>query len=386
MELMASYDRHHPLDAVLLSRVPLSRGESEREAYHLVVDIHESHWHYSCGDSLAIFPRNDPLEVLQVLQKLDLNPLEKIFLPGIGEQKTLQTALEDIFCIMHLPKRFGEFLQQKVSPSREGIYGLSIPREDGGEWESFLQNHTLHKALELFPNFRCTSQELLEHLHPMRPRLYSIASSPTMFPNEIHLAVVMVHYRDIYGEERWGVATRTLSPRGVAIGDRVRCFLVHSHFSIPEDIRRDMIMVGPGTGVAPFRSFIGEYAARRSAGEKTGRTWLFFGSHHRHSHFYYEEEWKELLANGNLTHLTLAFSRDQEEKIYVQHRLLEQGAEVARWILDGAHFYICGDATFMAKDVERALGQILQQHAAIHDPQAYLRTMRQEKRYMRDVY
>jgi sulfite reductase (NADPH) flavoprotein alpha-component len=147
-----------------------------------------------------------------------------------------------------------------------------------------------------------------------------------------------------------------------------------------------MMMVGPGTGVAPFRSFIWEYAARRSAGERTGRTWLFFGSHHRHSHFYYEEEWKELLANGNLTHLTLAFSRDQEEKIYVQHRLLEQGAEVARWILGGAHFYICGDAAFMAKDVERALCQILQQYAAIPDPQAYLRTMRQEKRYMKDVY
>ncbi|MDR2420171.1 MAG: hypothetical protein LBD40_02530 [Puniceicoccales bacterium] len=386
MESDVPYDRNHPFDAKLLSRVPLCRGESERNAYHLVIDIRGSHWHYSCGDSLAIFPKNAPQEVMQILQHLQIDPSEEIFLPKTDEVKSIQAALEEICCITHLSKIFWDFLGQHIRSGEDIDRYRSIPFEDQPNWEIFLKNHTLLQALKLFPSFRCHSQELVGHLRPMPPRLYSIASSPTLFPDEIHLAVVMVHYKDASGEDRYGVATRYLSPQGIQLQDTIRCFLVHSHFGIPKDVSRDMIMVGPGTGVAPFRGFIWEYAARRSAGEKTGRTWLFFGSHHRHANFYYEEEWNAFLADGHLTHLDLAFSRDQAEKIYVQHRLLEHGSEVAQWILGGAHFYICGDATFMAKDVEAALIQILSQYADIQDPKAYLRTMQQEKRYMKDVY
>jgi sulfite reductase (NADPH) flavoprotein alpha-component len=380
------YDRNHPFHAKLLSRVSLCRGESERNAYHLVLDIRGSHWRYSCGDSLAIFPKNASAAVAQVLQHLQLSPSEEISLPKTGEVKSIQMALEEVYCLTHLPKHFWDFLSQHITSGEDINRYQTIPFADQPNWKIFLENHTLLQALKLFPSFRCRPQELVEHLRPMPPRLYSIASSPTLFPDEIHLAVVMVYYKDVSGEDRYGVATRYLSPQGVQLRDTIRCFLVHSHFGIPEDVSRDMIMVGPGTGVAPFRGFIWEYAARRSAGEKTGRTWLFFGSHWRRSNFYYEEEWNAFLADGNLTHLDLAFSRDQAEKIYVQHRLLEHGPEVAQWILGGAHFYICGDAAFMAKDVEMALEQILSQYASVQDPKAYLRTMQQEKRYMEDIY
>jgi sulfite reductase (NADPH) flavoprotein alpha-component len=386
MESTTPYSRHNPFSATLLSRLPLCHEKCERDAYHLVMNIRGSHWHYTCGDSLAILPKNSPEEVSQILQGLQLNASEKVSLPKESATKILQTALEEIFCITHLTKHFWEFLGQNIS-SREDIGRYqTIPFGDTKNFEVLLKNHTLLQTLELFPSFRCHPQALVDHLRPIAPRLYSIASSPTLFPDEIHLAIVTVRYRDIHGCERQGISTRYLSPQGTRIGDTVRCFLVHSHFGIPEDIRRDMIMVGPGTGVAPFRSFIWEYAARRSTGEKTGRTWLFFGSHHRHSNFYYEEEWNILMANGNLTHLDLAFSRDQEEKIYVQHKLLEHGPEVAQWILGGANFYICGDAAFMAKDVEAALEQILFEHGSIQDTKTYLQMMRKEGRYMKDVY
>ncbi|MDR3143566.1 MAG: hypothetical protein LBT57_01815 [Puniceicoccales bacterium] len=384
MEAGIPYDRHHPFEATLLSRRSLCRGETEREAYHLVIDIRRSQWHYSCGDSLAILPQNDPRCVSDLLQRLCLEPLTLITLPSSGVPKPLRLVLEEELCLNHLPKSFWEFLRRRVA--KDGELYRKIPVGESEGWENFLKNHTLAKALELFPDFRCTAQELVEHLRPMLPRLYSIASAPTLFPEEVHLAIVMVKYEDIYGEKRHGVATRYLSPEGIPVGGRCRCFLVRSHFRLPEDIRRDMILVGPGTGVAPFRGFIWEYAAQREAGKETGRTWLFFGSLRRHSHFYYQEEWEELMARGVLTHLDCAFSRDQAEKIYVQHRLLEHGPELARWILGGAHFYICGDASHMAKDVEAALLQILSVHAHLSDPGDYLRTMRREKRYQKDVY
>jgi sulfite reductase (NADPH) flavoprotein alpha-component len=383
MEAVSPYDRRHPFEATLLARRPLCRGETEREAYHLVIDIRGSRWRYSCGDSLAILPKNDPEGVSELLQKLSLEPSTLVTLPSSGIFKPLREVLEEELCLSRLPKSFWEFLRQRVERNEAW---RKIPVGESEEWGNFIENHTLAKAVELFPDFRCTAQELVEHLRPLSPRLYSIASAPTLFPEEIHLAVVRVKYEDIYGEKRHGVATRYLSPQGIPVGGRFRCFLVSSHFRLPEDIRHDLILVGPGTGVAPFRAFIWEYAARREAGRETGRIWLFFGSLYRHSHFYYQEEWEELMARGVLTHLDCAFSRDQAEKIYVQHRLLERGPELAQWILGGAHFYVCGDATHMARDVEAALLQILSAHAGLPDPGDYLRAMRREKRYQKDVY
>jgi len=382
----ATHDRRHPFEAVLVSRTSLCRGETEREAYHLVLDIRGSGWHYTCGDSLGIFPKNDPMAVAEVLEKLQLEASEKISLPATGAAKPLALALEETLCFTHLPKSFWEFLRRRVSSPEDRERCRILPEGEDGDWKSFLPKTALVQALGLFPSFRCTAQELVDHLRPMAPRLYSIASAPTRWPEEIHLAVVMVRYRDAHGEERHGVATRYLSPEGTMPGDRIRCYLQHASFGLPEDVRRDLILVGPGTGVAPFRSFLWEYAAQRQAGQKTGRSWLFFGSHRRRSHFYYEEEWRELMARGVLTHLDCAFSRDQPEKIYVQHRLLEHGPEVARWIQGGACFYVCGDAACMAKDVEAALGRILSEHAGVPDPGACLQAMRREKRYQKDVY
>jgi sulfite reductase (NADPH) flavoprotein alpha-component len=219
----------------------------------------------------------------------------------------------------------------------------------------------------------------------MKPRLYSIASATALRANRMDLAIVVVRYENFRKRERYGVASHHLCHR-LPLRQPISAFIAHSKFKLPGDNSKDVIMVGPGTGIAPFRAFLQERAVLRAAGKVVGRNWLFFGEQYRASNFYYREEFEHWQASGDLTYLDLAFSRDQDYKIYVQDRMRERGGELWHWLRGGAHFYVCGEAAHMAKDVEHALLEIIRRHGGMDTPENFLRQLKEENRYQRDVY
>ena len=220
-------------------------------------------------------------------------------------------------------------------------------------------------------------------MRKLMPRLYSIASSPRVHPHEIHLTVAVIRFLTNQ-RDRVGVCTTYLSDRVTANSSSIPVFISHSHFKPPVDHGRDCIMVGPGTGVAPFRAFVQD----RVAAGATGRNWLFFGGQRKATDFLYEEEWTGWMARGGLTRLDLAWSRDQLTKIYVQDRMRENAAELWAWINQGAHFYVCGDAKHMAKDVDAALQAVIAEEGGMNNSTAteYIKQMKKDGRYQRDVY
>ncbi len=247
----------------------------------------------------------------------------------------------------------------------------------------FLDDREYTDLLAEFPSAKLTPQELVDHMRRLMPRLYSIASSPKIFPHEIHLTVATVRYTTNH-RERVGVCSTFLADRVHAGTTPVPVFVSNSHFGVPEDGARDIIMVGPGTGIAPFRAFLQE---RVATGAK-GRNWVFFGDQHHATDYLYEEDWTDYLAKGQLTRIDTAFSRDQILKVYVQDRMRENAAELWSWIQGGAGFYVCGDAKRMAKDVDQALHDIIAEQGRMEVAAAadYVKQMKKDKRYQRDVY
>jgi sulfite reductase (NADPH) flavoprotein alpha-component len=265
---------------------------------------------------------------------------------------------------------------------RARLQGLLAP-ESKELLAGWLDEREFVDLLAEFPSARLTPQELVEHMRRLMPRLYSIASSAVVHPSEAHLTVAIVRYAT-NGRERVGVCTTFLADR-VAVGRTpTPVFISHSHFGLPDDGSRDIIMVGPGTGVAPFRAFVQERAAK---GAK-GRNWLFFGEQRRATDFLYEEDWEMWRREGALTRLDTAFSRDQPTKVYVQDRMRENAAALWEWIKGGAHFYVCGDAKRMAKDVDTALHDVIAEGSGMATSEVadYVKLMKKEKRYQRDVY
>jgi sulfite reductase (NADPH) flavoprotein alpha-component len=262
------------------------------------------------------------------------------------------------------------------------LTGLLAP-ESKEVLASFLDAREYADLLAEFPSAQLLPQEFTDHLRKLMPRLYSIASSPRVYASEIHLTVAVVRYQT-NGRDRVGVCSTFLADR-VQVGTTpTPVFVSHSHFGPPEDGARDCIMVGPGTGIAPFRAFLQD----RVASGATGRNWLFFGDQHRATDFLYEEEWGQYLSQGQLARLDTAFSRDQLLKVYVQDRMREHAAEMWTWLKAGAFFYVCGDAKRMAKDVDTALHDIVMQQGGMSLEQAvdYVKQMKKDKRYQRDVY
>jgi sulfite reductase (NADPH) flavoprotein alpha-component len=249
--------------------------------------------------------------------------------------------------------------------------------------EKYLWGREVIDPLLEHPEARFTPEEFVKLLRKLQPRLYSIASSPRVYPEEIHLTVATVQYESL-GRQRLGVCSTFLADR-VTEEIPVSVF-IHSakHFRLPEDPSRPVIMVGPGTGIAPFRAFLQD---RRALGA-TGKQWLFFGEQHAETDFLYREELEALHKEGTLHRFHTAFSRDQEEKIYVQHRMLEEAQELYNWLEEGAYFYVCGDASRMAKDVEQTLLQVIEVagNKSLEEAMAYLEAMKKEKRYRKDVY
>ena len=247
----------------------------------------------------------------------------------------------------------------------------------------FLGQREYIDLLEEFPGAKLTPQEFTDHLRRLMPRLYSIASSPLACPGQVHLTVAPVRYESNF-RRRYGVCSTFLADRVTRRRTPIPVFVAQSHFGLPDELAKDVIMVGPGTGVAPFRAFLQE----RVATGATGRNWLFFGDQHEAMDFLYADEWQQYLAEGKLTRLDTAFSRDQAKKVYVQDRMREAGAELWAWLRAGAYLYVCGDAHRMAKDVEAALTDILMQQGGLDAAAAaeYLKQMKKERRYQRDVY
>ncbi|MDB6127180.1 MAG: FAD-binding protein, partial [Verrucomicrobia bacterium] len=247
----------------------------------------------------------------------------------------------------------------------------------------FLEQREYRDLLAEFPSAKLTPQELVDHMRKLMPRLYSIASSPKLYPSEIHLTVAIVRYETNH-RDRVGVCTTFLADRVQVGATPTPVFVSHSHFGLPDDGTKDVIMVGPGTGIAPFRAFVQD----RIASGATGRNWVFFGDQHRATDFLYEEDWSLWLEQKKLARLDLAFSRDQLTKVYVQDRMRENAAELWSWIKGGAYFYVCGDAKRMAKDVDVALLDVIAQQGGLDAVAAadYVKQLKKDKRYQRDVY
>jgi sulfite reductase (NADPH) flavoprotein alpha-component len=373
------YSKKNPFPAPILKNVNLTSEESERETHHIEFSLEGSGLEYEVGDALGVYPRNDEAIVDEILSNLPFKPTEEVPLPGGGEA-TLREALIESYDIRSLNKAFIQNWQQRSgSPYLRAL----VEGDDKAAFDDFCWGRELIDLITDHPADFEDAEEFVTSLKKLQPRLYSISSSPKAHPNEVHLTVGIVRYHSKY-RDRAGVCSSFLSDRSEGVNPGV---FLHSNnaFRLPENGDVPVIMVGPGTGVAPFRAFLEE----RKATEAKGGNWLFFGNPHEAGDFLYKDELDQMANDGVLTKLSTAFSRDQKEKIYVQDRMIEAGAEIWKWLNeDKAAFYVCGDASRMAKDVDAALHTIAQQHGGLSEEQAvdFIKSLKKEKRYCRDVY
>lgn len=380
----APYTKDNPFMASLKENRLLNKAGSGKNTRHFSIDISGSGIQYTVGDSLGVFPTNDPKEVERLLSILGMSGDEPVTLPKVEEALSLREALMSRLSIAGPTRKTLQAFHDKVTQPAEKaeIEALLLP-EARDKMMEFLANREFVDLVEEFKSARFEAQEFAGLLRRLMPRLYSIASSPVVHPEEIHLTVAVVKY-STNERERIGVCSTYLSDRLPLNEKIVPVFVASSHFGLPQDDSADIIMVGPGTGVAPFRAFVQERVARKSS----GRNWLFFGDQHRETDYLYGDEFEEYREKGQLARLDLAFSRDQAEKVYVQNRMLEQSAELWDWVSRGAFFFVCGDAKRMAKDVDAALHQIIAREGKMSEAEAadYVKAMKKEKRYLRDVY
>lgn len=368
------YAREAPVEAVFLGRRKLNGEGSEKATYHLELDISASGLEYEVGDSLGIFPRNDPELVDRVLAALHA--------PAgfpIGDT-TLRQVLEDDLSLGLAPDMLFELLSYVTGGARRAkAKALARGEDPDGDAATLDVLAALEKLVGRPPD----PEAFVEALEPLQPRLYSISSSHKANPGRVALTVDHVHYR-VGERERLGVASTFLA-RALQPGDTVRAYVQRSHgFALPADGATPIIMVGPGTGIAPFRAFLQE----RQATAAEGPAWLFFGHQRRAADFFYEDELHDFLASGTLAKLSLAWSRDTDRKIYVQDRMRDEAELLWSWISQGAHIYICGDATRMAVDVETALATVCEQHGGMDSTSAklFLKDLRGRGRFQTDVY
>jgi sulfite reductase (NADPH) flavoprotein alpha-component len=366
-------DHRRPHDATVLRSHRITGTGSLKDVLHLELCLDGSGISYSVGDSIAVVPSNDPGLVRTVLGALGATGDE----PAPGDPtRTLHDALTSDYEISRPSRELVEEVARRTDDPE-------LPRLlDGGHRRELHEYLWARDVLDLLALARLTPGEVLALLRPLAHRSYSIASSPLTDPNRVDLTVATLRYR-AGGRDRFGVASVHLADR-LTEGDTVGVFLEPNELFRPPADDVPMIMIGPGTGVAPFRGFLHE---RRIRGA-TGANWLFFGGRHRRCDALYGEELAGMAADGLLHRLDLAFSRDQPEKVYVQTRMREQGAELYRWLADGAHLYVCGDAERMAGDVDAALHEIVAHHGGLSadDAAHFVTALKNEQRYVRDVY
>ncbi|MBL9199426.1 MAG: sulfite reductase subunit alpha [Opitutaceae bacterium] len=381
-----AFNKDRPFPAKLVENRLLNRPGSVKETRHFVVDLRGSGLAYKAGDSLGVFPANAPGEVAEILRRLGASGDEKVSPANLrlAEPAPLREVLGDRLALAKPTRKALEVIAAKTTADGEKakLAGLLAPeaKESLAAW---LEEREFVDLLAEFPSARLTPQEFVDLLRKLMPRLYSIASSSRVHPQEVHLTVAVVRY-ETNGRARGGVCSTFLADRAALEATPVPVFVSDSHFGPPADGARDCIMIGPGTGIAPFRAFLQD----RVASGATGRNWLFFGDQRRATDFLYEEEWQIYQSSGALTRLDTAFSRDQAAKIYVQDRMRENAAEFWAWLQAGAHVYVCGDAKRMAKDVDAALHAIVAERGGMTSEQAvaFVKQLKKDERYQRDVY
>ena len=367
--------RDNPLMAKLKSSTPLNAEGSSKDTRHVVVDLGDSGVEYTAGDSMGIFPENDPRTVDAILADLDVSGGETVQVDG--DDKLLRQAL-----LKH---------RDVTKPSDEVIALLAEHAADADEAEDLKmlagrgaeEGQTLLELIRVYPSARPPVQALVDELGPLQPRLYSIASSSKQYPNEIHTTVAVVKTA-VYGRGYKGVASTFLAKRLSRHGEVPVYIQKSDEFRVNADPDHPAIMIGPGTGIAPFIAFLQE----REALGHAGKNWLFFGNPESAKDHIYRDQLEAWRKEGLISRLTLAFSRDQEEKVYVQNRMLEQAREFWAWLQAGAVIYICGDASRMAKDVDEALHRIVAEQGCMDEKAAarYVASLSENERYLRDVY
>jgi sulfite reductase (NADPH) flavoprotein alpha-component len=369
--------KNNPAPTRLIKNLRLNASGATKDTRYFAFDVGDSGLEYEAGDSLGVWPSNCPDLVNEIIGLVGLEPNIVVNVAKVGDVELCE-ALTKHF---EIARPSHDALTYIASHSAHDELSQLLKEDRKEDFKTWLWNRQLVDVLHQFP-VKMTTAELLGILKRMQPRLYSIASSPKAHPGEVHLTVSAVRYEHEH-RLRKGVSSTFLAERADTV--TVPVFVQQSaHFRPPHHGNTPMIMVGPGTGIAPFRGFLHE---RRARGDK-GRNWLFFGDQYSATDFYYREELEEMQKEGLLTHLDLAFSRDQAEKIYVQDRMRENGEELWAWLEEGAHFYVCGDASKMAKDVDATLKSIIAKHGGLSEDKAqdYINRLSKEKRYVRDVY
>lgn len=381
---MSPYDKQNPFLASIKQRYSLCKSGSGKRTSHVVLDLHGSNLIYHVGDSVGIYAHNADELIEKTLKILGATGDELITPKQGGSPLTVYDYFKYKASLTEVPQKLLRELSSKLkcSDKKQSLDELLKP-ENHAALKLFLSQHEVWDLLESHREVSFEPQELADILMPLLPRFYSIASSQNHVGSEVHLTVAPVEY-ETRGHQRRGVCTHFLLNLCALNNPSVPLFIQPTHsFRPPENHEQAMIMIGPGTGIAPFRAFMQERMYKSAKGDH----WLFFGEWNKDSHFFYEEEWRDWADRG-LLRLETAFSRDQSEKVYVQHKMQENGSEIFDWLENGAHIYVCGDANKMAKDVEAMLLEIIQAHGKRDLARArdYVKKLRQEKRYLRDVY
>lgn len=370
-----TYTKKAPFKASLIESLKITGRDSVKDIRHIEISLEDSGITYQPGDALGVWFKNAPSLVSELIGLLSLD--------GNTEVVVAESSMplsEALTAKLELTLSYPNFI--KSYQAATGSESLATLMEDKAQLRTYMAERQIIDIVRDHPG-SLTAQQLVDSLRPLTPRLYSIASSQAEVEEEVHLTVAHVDY-EAFGHRHQGGASGFLCEYLEENGE-VDVFVENNdNFRLPADPNTPVIMVGPGTGIAPFRAFMQE----RDAQDAEGKNWLFFGNPHFTQDFLYQVEWQGYVKDGLLDKITLAFSRDQEEKVYVQHRLLENGKEVYEWLEQGAHFYVCGDAMHMAKDVENALITIVQEHGGKSeaDAKAYIVELRKAKRYQKDVY
>jgi sulfite reductase (NADPH) flavoprotein alpha-component len=375
----SQWTRQNPFPGKLVVNRRLSSDDSEKDTRHFEIDLAGWGLNFEPGDSVAVYPMNDPQLVDEIIRALGAKGDEPV--PAAKTTKPFRDALLRDYSITQPPPKFLKALAQRASAAPMLVELLHPDRKL--DLDNFLWGMEVIDFLVDHPSAKFKPEEFIGLLNKLQPRLYSVASSLRVFPDQVHFIVDIIRYES-HGRVRKGVATAFLAERATDVPVPVYPSSA-KHFHMPEDPNTPIIMIGPGTGVAPFRAFLQD---RQATGAK-GKNWLFFGAQREKCDYAYKEDWERFLRDGLLTKLDCAWSRDQTHKIYVQNKMLEHAAEIWKWIdSEGAYFFVCGDAKRMAKDVDAALRKIVQEQGgkSVDEANAYVEKLKTDKRYKRDVY
>lgn len=378
------FDKTHPFLATLTQREVLNKAGSKKCTVHLSLDISGSDLQYKVGDSIGVFPENSPILVKETLSALKVKEGTNVTDPRTGENMSFDSFLTKKANLARVTKKWVQFICDHSTANHEKDFLCALLRpENKDKLKTFCEERQLWDFLKEIKSFEVTEDQCMNLFSPLLPRFYSIASSQKSCPTKIDLLIAYFKYTS-NKHLRHGVASHYLCEMATMHSPTIPIYIHPSkNFTLPKDPSKPIIMIGPGTGVAPYRGFMQERLAQKAS----GKNWLFFGEWNKDKDYYYESFWEDL-KKRDLIKLSLAFSRDQEHKIYVQHKLFENAPEVYRWIQDGAYLYVCGDAISMAKDVDMTLQKIIEEEGklSVEKAQAFLKKLREEGRYLRDVY